>query len=179
MKKWMYVISVGSMLAIFLFFYLTHMKETEILEQQKKVKFDKEQLEIAETKARNEAKAREDARTRAAARAAEEAKKEADKIAKWEAEGQKIKDQTDTYNREADRLSKDSAKLEIELDTLRNEKEKVNRATFEIAKRVESVRIDKQNAELETQRMTEMIARRASDSSLARMPAPVVQPKSP
>jgi len=173
MKKWMYVISVGSMLAIFLFFYLTHMKETEILEQQRKVRFEKEQKDIAETKARNEAKAREDARARAAARAAEEAKKEADKIARWEAEGQKIKDQTDTHNREADRLSKDSAKLEIELDTLRNEKENVNRATFDVAKRVERARIDKQNTEFEIQRMTEMIAQRAASSSLVRMPAPV------
>lgn len=177
MKKWMYVISVGSMLAIFLFFYLTHVKEAEIRDKARAAQVAKQLKEDANHKALIEAKAREDATARAAARAAEEAKKDAEKVAKWDADGQKIKDQTDKYNAEADRLSKEAAQLEIKLDTLRNDKEKSNRESFELAKRVELAKIAKRNAELETQRMTEMIARRAADSSMARLPAPVL-PKS-
>ncbi len=177
MKKWMYVISVGSMLAIFLFFYFTHLKEAEIRDKARAAQIAQQQKDDADRKALIEAKAREDATARAAARAADEAKKEADKVAKWEADGQKIKDQTDKYNTEADRLSKQAARLEIQLDTLRNDKEKANRESFELAKRVELAKIAKRNAELEIQRMTEMIARRAADSLMARPPAPVF-PKS-
>ena len=173
----MYVISVSSMLAIFLFFYLTHLKEAELRDKARAERLAHDQKIEAERKAMIEAKAREDAAKRAAARAAEDAKKEADKIAKWEAEGQKIKDATDKHNAESDRLAKEAAKLEIQLDSLRRDKETANRECFESAKRVEYAKIDKRNAELEIQRTTEMIARRATESSLARLPLPPL-PKS-
>jgi len=177
MKKWLYLISVGSMLAVFLFFYLTHLKEAEIRDPLR-AEETAQQLKIeADRKADIEAKARADAEKRAADRAAEEKKKEADKLAKWEAEGQKIRDDTDGYNAKADEYSKQISNLEVELNALRTNKEKLNREAFEILKDVESAKIEKRTAELEIQRMTDMIAKRAADSSLTRPPV-VVEPKS-
>jgi hypothetical protein len=172
MKKWMYVISVSAMLAVFLFFYLTHMKEAAALEQVRKEKVAQQLEAEAKHKAEIEAKARADAERRAAERAAEEKKKEEDRIAKWEAESKAIQDATDKYNAEADRLSKQASELEIQLSALRTQKEKLNRDTLELAKKVELARIARQNAELENQRMIKMIAMRTANSSFTQLPPP-------
>ena len=66
------------------------------------------------------------------------------------------------------------ADLEKELAGLRTQKETVNRENLELLKKVELARIAKRNAELNIQRMTEMISRRAAASALtAPPPAPV------
>lgn len=171
MKKWIYLISVGGMLAIFMFFYFAHVKEAEIKEQQQKAEAAQKAKEEADRKAAIEEKAREDAERRARERSEAEAKKEADRLAKWEAENKKIQDATDEMNGKADAYSKEISALEVELNRLRTEKEKLNRDAFEFAKQVEQARIAKRNAELEIQRMTDMIARRAAESSLSRAPA--------
>ena len=178
MKKWMYLISVGSMTAVFLFFYFAHLKESEKREAEHKVALQKQLDQKAKEKAELEEKARIDAAAKAAARAAEEAKKEADRIAKWEATSREIQNTTDGLNAETDKFAKEAAALEIQLDNLRNQKEKLNRETFELAKRVEQAKINKQNAEMGIQRTTEMIARRADASSLTKMPPPYVPAKS-
>ena len=170
MKKWMYVISVGGMLAVFLFFYFSFLKQTEIKEKQRAEQVAQERKVEEERKAAIEAKARDDAAKRAAERAAAEEKKEADKLARWNAEGQKIQDATNAANAKADAYSKQISNLELELNTLRTNKEKLNREAFEFAKQVEQARVNKRNAELEIQRMTDMIAKRAADSALTRMP---------
>lgn len=175
MKKWMYVISVGGMLTVFLFFYFSHIKEAERLEKIRQEKIAHE-IEVEKAKkAEIEAKARQDAEKRAAERAAADAKKEADKLAKWEADSRKIQQTTDEYNAKAAAFSKQVSELEIQLNTLRTSKEKLNREAFEFAKQVEQARIEKRNAELEIQRMTDMIAKKAADSSLSR--ALVIPPK--
>ncbi|MEO6005946.1 MAG: hypothetical protein ABIZ04_08785 [Opitutus sp.] len=170
MKKWMYVISVGGMLAVFLFFYFSFLKQTEIKEKQRAEQVAQERKVEEERKAAIEAKARDDAAKRAAERVAAEEKKEADKLARWNAEGQKIQDATNAANAKADAYAKQISNLELELNTLRTNKEKLNREAFEFAKQVEQARVNKRNAELEIQRMTDMIAKRAADSSLTRMP---------
>lgn len=172
MKKWLYLLSVGSMLAVFLFFYFSQRKETEAREKIRAEQVAKERQIEAERKAAIEAKAREDAEKRSAERAAAEAKKEADRLAKYQAESQKIQEATDAANAKADAYAKQISALELELNTLRTNKEKLNRETFEFAKQVEQSRIEKRNAEMEIQRMTDMIAKRAADSAMARPPAP-------
>ncbi len=172
MKKWLYVISVGSMLAVFLFFYFSHVKEAEIREKIRAEQVAQQTKAEADRKAAIEAKAREDAEKRAADRAAAEAKKEADRLAKSVAEMRKIQDETNELNAKADAYAKEASNLEIELSTLRSNKEKLNREAFELAKQVEQARIAKRNAEMEIQRMTDMIAKRAADSTLTRAPAP-------
>ena len=174
----MYVLSVGGMLAVFLFFYFAFLKDTEMKEKQRAEQVVKERKAEEVRKAAIEAKAREDAAKRTAERAAADAKKEADKIARWEAEGQKIQDATNAANAKADAFSKQISNLEIQLNSLRANKEKLNREAFEFAKQVEQARINKRNAEMEIQRMTDMIAKRAADSSLTRMPPVAAKPSS-
>ena len=171
MKKWMYVISVGSMLAIFLVFYLSETKKHDAKEHQRTIEIA---AKVAAEKARKdgiEAAARADAEKRSAQRLADEAKKEADRVARWDAESQKIKEATDKYNADADRSAKKAAQLELQLSDLRAQKEKLNRESFELAKQVEQGKINRRTAEMEIQRITAMIATKASQSSLARPPA--------
>lgn len=170
MKKWLYLISVGSMLAVFLFFYFTHVKEAEIRDKLRAEETAQKLKVEADRKAEIEAKARADAERRAAERTAEEKRKEAEKVAKWEGESRKIQEETDGYNAKADSYSKQIAKLEGELNALRTSKEKLNRDTFDLLKQVETAKIEKRNAEMEIQRMTDIIARRAADSALTRAP---------
>ncbi len=170
MKKWMYVISVGGMLAIFLFFYFSHIKEAEQQEKIRQEKLEQDRKAEAAKKAEIEAKARADAERRAAERAAADAKKEAEKVAKWEAENRHIQEETDGYNAKANAYAKQASELDIQLTKLRAEKDRLIREAFEFAKQVEQARIEKRNAELEIQRMTDMISKKAADSSLTRAP---------
>lgn len=167
MKKWMYVISVGSMLAIFLGFYFSETKKHDEKERQRAITVAAQKATEDARKAAIEEAARADAAKRSAQRAAEEAKKEADRIAKWEAVGLEIEEATDKHKADADRYAKKSAQLELQLGTLRAEKEKLNREAFDLAKQVELGKINRRTAELEIQRITEMISRKAAASSLA------------
>jgi hypothetical protein len=178
MKKWMYLIFPGVMLAAFLVFYLSHKKEAEEKERVHVAKVAQEKAEMEAKKRDAEQKARDDAKKRQDEREAEDRKKEADKAAKQAADDKKVRDATAEYTAKANEFTKQIASLEAELDRLRKEKDKTNRETFEMAKQVELARIARRNAELEIQRMTEMIARRASDSSLTRPPM-LPQPPAP
>jgi len=169
MKKWMYVISVSTMLAIFLALYYAEANKIDLREKEAAAKAAALKLADDTHKAEIEAKARADAEKRAADRAADEAKKEAEKVAKWEAEGKKIQDATDKYNAQAEASAKQAAEMEIELSALRAAKEKLNREAFDLAKQVERGKIDRRTAELEIQRTVEIIARKAAESSLTRV----------
>ena len=78
MKKWMYLISVGSMLAIFLVLYFSATKAHDLKEQQRAVEVAKKQAEEAARKKGIEDAAKADADKRAAQRLADDLKKEAD-----------------------------------------------------------------------------------------------------
>jgi hypothetical protein len=168
MKKWMYVISVGSMLAIFLAFYFSETKKHEEKERQRAIAVADQKAKDDAHKKQIEDAARADAEKRAAERAAAEAKKEADRVAKWEAIGREIQADTDKFNADADRSAKKAAELELQLSALRAAKEKLNREAFELAKQVEQGKIARRTAELEIQRYTAMVASKANQSSLAR-----------
>ena len=173
MKKWMYVISVSVMLAIFLALYFSESKKIADREVAHEAKVIEQKRIDDARKAEVEAKARADAEKRAAERLAEEAKKDAEKLARWEEEGRKLQESTDKYNAEAELSSKKSAELEIQLSALRAAKEKLNREAFELAKQVELGKINRRTADLEIQRTVEMISRKAQESSLTRGPATV------
>jgi len=170
MKKWMYVISVGSMLAIFLVFYFSATKAHEEKEKQRIAMQKEAEAKKNAEKALIEAKARADAEKRQAdAKAAADAK-EAERIAKWEAVGRDIQEATDKHKADADRYAKRAAELELQLTDLRANKERLNREAFELAKQVELGKINRRTAELEIQRITAMIATKASQSALAHAP---------
>ena len=170
MKKWMYVIFPSVMLGVFLFFYFAEAKQAEIKEKQRAAELAKQKAEDAEKKRVAEEKARLDSAKRQAERAAEDAKREADKLAKWLAEGKRIQDDTDKSIADADRYSKQVSELEIQLDTARKAKDKASRESFDLLKLVERSKVERRNAEVEIQRLTEMVARRASDSSMTKAP---------
>ena len=134
-----------------------------------------EKKKVAETKARDDAKKRQEERD------AEEKKKLDEKMARQAADDKKVSDQTAEYTAKANAAAKQVAALEIELDRLRKEKDKTSREAFDLAKQVELARIARRNAELEIQRMTEMVSRRAAESSMTKppvIPAPLPPAKS-
>src|SRR6185295_12189387 len=137
MKKWMYVISVGSMLAIFLVFYLSETKKHEERERQRLAAAAQVKATKDAEKKRIEEAARADAEKRRKDREEADAKKEADRLAKWEADNRSIQEATDKHNAAADRSAKQSAQLELQLTDLRAQKERLNREAFELSKQVE------------------------------------------
>lgn len=165
-----YVIVPVILLAIFGFFYWQYMQTAEEKAKQRQELIAREKADADAKKKAAELKARQDAEKRAAEREAEEKKKAADKRAKYEADIQKIRDDIAKYTSQANDSAKQVAKLEQELTNLRASKEKANREAFELNKAVERAQIDKRNAEFEIQRLTDMIAKKASDSTMAKSP---------
>lgn len=114
-----------------------------------------------------EQKARADAEQRSAARLAEEHKKEAERTARWDAESKGIADDTAKYQAQLASNNAELEQLNTRLTTLRATREKRASEAFEVARSIELDRIRKRNAELEIQRLTEILAAKAARSSLA------------
>lgn len=115
-------------------------------------------------------KAREDTAKRAADRLAEEQAQEADKRSKWASTGKTITDDTAANDALIAKYTAEIKAMEAELATLRTTKEQVSNKSLEITQTTELARIAKRNAEMEIQRLTEMVARTAAKTSLATMP---------
>jgi hypothetical protein len=178
MKKWMYLIFPGIMLAGFLAVYVTHKKESEERELLRAQKVAEEQATAAKKRADSEAKAAKEAKDRQLATEKELADKEAARVARQAAADKEVIDETNRSIARGDVAAKQIATLEIELDTLHKAKDKASRDAFETAKKVELARIARRNAELEIQRMTEMVSRKTQESFLLRLPPPPPPPKS-
>lgn len=167
-----YIIVPLVLLGTFLFFYNGALKEMAAREAAKQAEVAKVKKAEDDRRAEIEKKAAEDAKRRQAEREAEERAKEQKKIKEYEDAMRQLKDEADKYLAEADKNQKDSNALELELNDLRNRKEKINREAFELSKQVELAKIARRNAELEIQRMVDMVAQRIGASSLAQMPPP-------
>ena len=176
MKKWMYVLGPGLMLGVFLFFYFSSKAETDARMKAEKARKEEVARDLEQKKQIAEAKARADAERRNAERAAEEAKIAKDKQDKYDAEMRRIKEDTDKANANAAASAKEISELTIELDSLHKQKDALTREGFDFAKRVELAEVARRNAELEIQRMVQMIANRADQSIMAKMP-PTPPPK--
>lgn len=122
----------------------------------------------AAKKAEAERKARADAEKRTAERLAEEARRDAEKRARTEEENLRIAADTAAYRTQIATLATETSTLEKQLAELRARREKLNTDAFALAKEVELARIAKRNAELEIQRLTDMVARQAANTTLAR-----------
>lgn len=179
MKKWMYLIAPAVMLGIFMIFYFSYVEEAHAKEARVKAEAVAKQKEAEEKKKVAEAKAREDAKKRQEERDAEERKKEKDRADKQAAEDKKVKDATDEAIAKFKASEAEGKKLQAELDALRADKDKQTRETFDLAKQVELARIARRNAEIEAQRFTEMISKRAADSSMTRLPVVPPAPAAP
>jgi len=177
MKKWMYVLGPGIMLAVFMFFYLASKEETEARLKAEKAHKEEVAKEAEQKKQLAEKKAREDAERRNAERATEEARIAKEKQDRYDADMRRIKDDTDKASASAAESAVKVSELTIELDTLHKQKDALTREGFELAKRVEMAAVARRNAEIEIQRMVEMIANKADQSTMTKTPPPPPPPK--
>ena len=122
-----------------------------------------------------EAKAQDDARKAQAVRDAKEHERLEKAQRDKDEQDRKVLDETVKYEKEADKLSKQIADLEMEITNLRNKREDMNREVLELAKKVELTKIDRRNAELEIQRMYDIVAQKVAASSLTQAPPPVTK----
>ena len=119
-----------------------------------------------------EAKAQDDARKAQAVRDAKEHERLEKAQRDKDEQDRKVLDETTKYEKEAEKLSKQIAALEIEITNLRNKREDMNHEVLESAKKVELAKIDRRNAELEIQRMYDIVAQKVAASSLTQAPPP-------
>jgi len=145
--------------------YMQHTKTAAAKAQQILTAKAKADAEVAAQKAEAERQAKADADKRESDRIAEEKKKEADKRAKWDAESLRIATDTATFTATAAEHLATVKKLEAQLDALRAEKDVSTKANFGSARDVELARIEKRTAELEIQRLVEMVARKSGTTA--------------
>lgn len=172
MKKWYFVIAPTLMLGVFLVFYFLSTAETERREQVHAAALAAQKADAEQKKKVAEETAREDAEKRNQQRLADEAKAAQEKLEKYEAAMRKIQEGTDKANASAEKFAKQVSDLSIELDALYKQKDEESREAFELAKKVQAAEVARRNAELDIQRMVEMIADRAELSLMAKMPPP-------
>lgn len=162
----MFVIFPGIGLAVFVIFYISfsNQEAAAALRHQQEVA---RQNAIAEHKKEEaEAKARADALQREKEQKEQEAAAEAAREKKFEDELHKVQSDIATYSAEADAYARKASELQIELDALHREKDKASRRDFELLKEVEQAQVQQTDAQLQIQRMVDMIARRADQSTL-------------
>jgi hypothetical protein len=160
------------LLAVFAFLYRGATKEMEIKQATQQAELDKKKAEEKKHKEEIDARAAADAKKHQEIREAEDKAKADKKEAEYQKVLKDLKDETVKYSTEADKLSKEAADLEIQISQARTDKEKLNRDTFDLAKQVEQEKINRRNAELEIQRMMEMVATKLASNSIIIPPPP-------
>ena len=156
----LYLVVPTVLLLVFGGFYYSHSIEAKEKKVAEIAAAEKATAEADAKKAEAERQAKADADKRTAERLAEEKRKEEEKAAKWAAAGKQIADETAAYRAQTLKSEAEIKTLETKLASLRAEKEKTTKAVFDSAGAVEAARIKKRNAELEIQRMVEMVARK-------------------
>jgi hypothetical protein len=112
-----------------------------------------------------EVKAKSEADQRTLTRLADEEKKQAALHVQWEADSAQIATETIRYQAQIGALRTEVAEVERQLAEARKTKVSEAARAFELAREVELARIAKRNAELELQRTTEILARRAGQTT--------------
>lgn len=172
MKKWTYVTFPVAMMVLFLLFYMQDSKRLDALEKQREAAVAEKRRADDEQRAELQRKAKAESDRRAAEQAAAAAQKEADRIAKWNADTDKIKAQIASANAESADQAAKAKELQDQLDVLQKSREQKSREAFDLTRAVEAARVDQENAELENQRMIEIIANKASQSAMANYTPP-------
>jgi sRNA-binding protein len=170
MKKWMYVLAPGTMLAVFLFFYFESKAETDAREKAHQEEVAKEKADADAKKQLAEAKAREDAQRREAQREKEEKDSAQAKLDKYEANMHRIQTDTDASNARAEARAKEVSELTIEIENLQKQKDDLSHQSFDDQKKIQLAEVARENAEFEIQRLVQMIADRADQSGMAKGP---------
>jgi hypothetical protein len=172
MKKWMYLIFPGLGLVAFLLVYFPakHMAEERLAAQAAEVERAKQ--EAIDKRLELEKKAKEESDARALQNAQERQAQDDAREKKRLDELQHIRDETDTANADADRFSKEADALTAKLAALQQQKEDLTREDFELAKKVQLAWVTRSDADLENERMLDMVATRAAQSGMANAPLP-------
>lgn len=177
MKKWLYFIAPVAGLVVFLFVYMTHVESAKKAAAEKIAAIQKADKEEADRKAKLEQIARADAAKKAAEREADEKKKDEERVAKWNEQGKKVADETAEAVKAVSELNAAIGTLDKEKASLLKSKEQFNRDYLKGSQDLELARIARRNAELEIQRLTELMIRKADESALAAQVAVATQPK--
>jgi Flp pilus assembly protein TadB len=156
------------LLVVFSAVYWQFSKTSDESERAKQVQTAQNKAAEEQKKKEEETKARQDSEKRIAERQAEEKKKEDERIAKWEAESKRIDDESRNYATQVASNTKEITDLTKELADLRQAKEAKTRDLLNSASEAELTAIAKRSAELEIQRMTEMVARKVTSSQVAK-----------
>ena len=174
MNKYYFIVPTV-LLVGFIFVYRGAVNDMEVKEARIKAAVEAKKVEEDAHRKEIEAKAQEDAIKRQQENEAAERAKVEKKEKKYQDDMALLKKETDGYNAECDRYTKDSAELDRKLADARQLKERTTREVFDLAKQVELAKVSRRNAEIEVQRMVEMVGQKAV--VLAYMPPVAPPPK--
>jgi chromosome segregation ATPase len=168
-----YVIFPTTLLIIFAVYYTQVAKPAmaakEIAAQKRIV--DQEAIDDANRK-QIELKAQQDAVRQQEERAEKDREKEEKLKRQQEEQDNQVRTETNRLLAESASLSKQIADLQKGIADLRNQRETLSRENFEDAAKVEMDKIDRRDAELEIQRMYDIVAQKIDDSFLVKAPPP-------
>lgn len=170
MKKWMYLIVPGILLAVFLSFYFPDIKRADLRLQQQKEAVARQRAEQEHQRAVLEAKARADSLRREEQNARDVAARQAQIDAEHKRQRDEVQAQINSAQNDIANYSKQAAELQLQLDKLNAEKDRLSREDFDLAKAVQMAAVTRSNEDLQIQRMVDIIANRASQSVLAQPP---------
>lgn len=159
-----YIIVPVVLLAVFGGVYWQHSGQAARHAEQQAAEVAHVEQEAAAKKQAAERQAREDAERRSAERLVEERKREEARQAAWEADNRKLAEDTTRYTEQAAKNRTEAERLAAEVKSLEAEHEKQEAAVFAQTEAVELARIAKRNAELEIQRLVEIVARKGGTS---------------
>jgi chromosome segregation ATPase len=154
--------------------YYTQIAKPE-MEEQARVELRKTEEKNAADEARRkeiEAKAQQDALVQSKAREEKDRLKQEQLQQAKDKQDRDTKEETEKYETQALSLTKQISDMEKEIASLRAQREQTSRDVFAAAAKVETAKIDRNNAELEIQRMYDMVAQKVGDSSLTKLPPP-------
>jgi hypothetical protein len=175
MKKWAYFIVPIIATCGFLFIYFSHVEQSKLREAAHKAELARVAADEAAKKKVLEDRARIEAEEKAKVRAEAEAAKEAAKTAAWNEQGKKIQDEMEEAIRSSSESTAKIVAMEKEIASLRTKRESLNHEFVETARACELAKIARRNAELELDRLTTFIVKKAQASALP-VPGPVVAP---
>lgn len=161
-----YLIIPLVLLALFGGVYWRHSQQRDADAQARAAAFAAAESAAKAQQSTTEGKARAEVAARAAARVEAELKKQELLTAQWTAETARIAAETEGCQKQATLLRAELAGVEQQLSTVRHARMDAAGQGLELAREVELLRIAKRNAELEVQRTTEILVRRATQSSL-------------